>query len=633
MLKTIIEKSIFLTFLLTLIVNTLLADVGKLRCMWREDPTTSMVIGWDQLSGTNPIFYFDRNQLAGQRFENYATARMPDKVLQKKGMNNHFVRLTGLVPDTRYFFKINDTKGSSRIYSFQTAPASPYTRLSIIAGGDSRNHRAGRINANKLVGKLQPHFVMFGGDMTGADNDKQWLAWFDDWQHTITKDGRLTPIIVTRGNHEYANQTLNDLFDVKGRDLFYAFTFGTDLLRVYTLNSLIPSGGKQQQWLARDLQANRDVRWKTAQYHHTIRPHTKGKKEKNEQLINWATLFYKHQVQFVVESDAHVVKATYPIKPSRGPDSYEGFARDDEKGTVYLGEGCWGAPLRENNDNKPWTRASGSFNQFKWIFVDQDGVEVRTVKTDGADQVEHVDPYNIFVPPYSLNMWAPNGESVIYIKNKRTTTPASYDQHLSAGLAARGNSRPVIIEGFKAALVKKDIEVKWFAKNEPARLNYEVQRSLDNGQYVTVAKIEGRSNKDDQNPSYQFRDEGLGITAQGKYVKYRLMYKTSNGQTNYYHPPIPKLKGDGLDAPPNGQQLITDNNGRLQIKYQLKDDCAVSFQLFNEKRREVFRNLLVNQMPKNYIKSLDISQLPNGKYVLVVKADREEIERFQVLKK
>ena len=141
------------------------ADIARLRCMWREDPTTTMVIGWDQIAGTNPTLYYSTNQISGQRFESYAQVKTPDKVLYIKGMNNHFVRLRGLTPDTRYFFKIVDSNGGSRIYSFQTAPASPNTRLSIIAGGDSRNHREGRINANKLVGKLQPHFVLFGGDM------------------------------------------------------------------------------------------------------------------------------------------------------------------------------------------------------------------------------------------------------------------------------------------------------------------------------------------------------------------------------------------------------------------------------------------------------------------------------------
>lgn len=625
-------KNIVLSLVVVIFcIDTAFAEIARLRCMWREDPTTSMVVAWDQIVGTNPVLYYAPHQLQGQRFEGYAKARIPDKVLKIKGMNNHFVRLTGLTPNTRYFFKVNDNRGSSKTYSFQTAPSSPYTRLSIIAGGDSRNHRKGRINANKLVGKLQPHFVLFGGDMTGADNEKQWPLWFDDWQHTISKDGKLTPIVVTRGNHEYANKTLMDLFDVHTKDVFYAFTFGTDLLRVYTLNSLIPAGGKQQRWLANDLQQNTSVQWRMAQYHHTIRPHTKGKPEKNEQLLNWATLFHKFKVQVVVESDAHVVKTTYPIKPSKGPNSYEGFARDDENGTIYLGEGCWGAPLRAANDSKPWTRASGSFNQFKWLFIDRDGIEIRTVKTDEADLVPHSDPFNVFTIPSQLNIWSPNGESTIYVKNKGAASPVNYgaQNFTSNNFVARTTTTPPIeVKQFNASLVGKDIEVKWMAKQEPLQLQYEIQRSIGGSTYVTIAKMQGKSNNSNQNPTYQFRDAGLGITAQGKYIKYRLKYKSINGQISYYHPPVPKLDGDSK----NSQKVTVDNNGRVQIKYQILEDCAVSFQLFNAFRKEVFRNQLINQEPKNYLKSLDISQLPKGEYVLVVKAGEEEIERLQVLK-
>ena len=360
-----------------------MGKVERLRCMWREDPTTTMVIGWDQTAGSNPVLYYTAKNRGGDMTA-YAATQTPDRVIVIKGMNNHFVRLKGLRPGTTYYFKIKDSQGSTAVHSFQTAPASPYSRLSIIAGGDSRNHREARISANKIVGKLRPHFVLFGGDMTSADVDKEWLDWFDDWQHTISEDRRLTPIVVARGNHEYSNKTLIDLFDVQTIDLYYAHTFGTDMLRIYTLNSLIPSGGKQQAWLMKDLEKNDYIQWKMAQYHHTIRPHTKRKPEKNEMLLNWATLFYKYQVQLVVESDAHVVKTTYPIKPSRAAGSHEGFIRDDELGTVYVGEGCWGAPLRNNDDPKPWTRASGSFNQFKWIFVDREKIEVRTIQTDGA---------------------------------------------------------------------------------------------------------------------------------------------------------------------------------------------------------------------------------------------------------
>ena len=63
-----------------------------------------------------------------------------------------------------------------------------------------------------------------------------------------------------------------------------------------------------------------------------------------------------------MESDAHLVKSTWPIRPSTDADNEEGFIRDDKNGTVYVGEGCWGAPLRGADDNKSWTRDSDSFN-------------------------------------------------------------------------------------------------------------------------------------------------------------------------------------------------------------------------------------------------------------------------------
>jgi hypothetical protein len=134
---------------------------------------------------------------------------------------------------------------------------------------------------------------MFGGDMTGGDIASQWKPWFDDWQLTMGPDRHLIPIIATRGNHESSNKTLVDLFDVPSEDVYYALSLGGNLLRIYTLNSMIASGGDQRIWLEKDLQAHRDHRWKTAQYHFATRPHTSKKAERNTQAYNWSTLFYE----------------------------------------------------------------------------------------------------------------------------------------------------------------------------------------------------------------------------------------------------------------------------------------------------------------------------------------------------
>lgn len=391
------------------------AKTDKYRLMWRSDPATTMVIGWNQVSGTQPVVRYDVVD-HGQRAHAYTFAKVPDKVVWAKGMHNHFARLHDLKPNTVYYFIIEDSEGVSPRMYFRTAPASPDVRLSIVAGGDSRNHREVRRQANLLAGKLRPDFILFGGDMTAGNTSSEWQAWLDDWQLVRTTDGYIPPVLVTRGNHEMTNEVLVNLFDLPNPKAYYALTFGGNLLRVYTLNSLIPAGEAQGAWLERDLKAHTDVRWKIAQYHFPIRPHQSKKRPRDDQYKYWAPLFYRYGVRVVMESDAHVVKATWPLKPDRGPHAHEGFSIDKVWGTVYLGEGCWGAPLRINDDDKPWTRASGSFNQFKWIFVDAQRIEIRTVKVESAEAVAEVSPHNRFSAPFGLSLWAPPSGEVIVLE-------------------------------------------------------------------------------------------------------------------------------------------------------------------------------------------------------------------------
>ncbi len=419
--KTIKNIS-FLLLTLTLSTITLQAKSVRFRAMWRSNPATSMVIGWDQISGANPVLYYGTED-RGKNYQAYPSQQRPDNIMQGKGMNNHFVRLENLTPNTTYFFVVVDNEGVSRRLSFKTTPDNPLQRLSVMAGGDSRNNREARINANKLVSKLRPDFILFSGDFTTDDNATQWQKWFDDWQLTIGSDGRLFPVVVARGNHEASNATMVALFDIKSESVYYGLSFGGNLLRVYTLNTMVPPGGKQKIWLESDLKSNRNKIWKIAQYHQAIKPHTDSKPELTELMINWATLFHKYRVNIALESDAHVVKWTWPVRPSRESGSEEGFIRDDERGTVYLGEGGWGAPLRVNNDDKSWTRNSGSFNQFKWIFIDQYHIEVRTIRINEADKVTEVRDYNRFSVPRGLKVWSPSNGDVLTIVNRNAPPP------------------------------------------------------------------------------------------------------------------------------------------------------------------------------------------------------------------
>lgn len=585
--------------------------------MWRDDPATTMVIGWDQKSGQYPVLHYG-DMDGGKDPAQYAFQQEPDRTIRSKGMNNNFVRLENLRSNTVYYFIVADSDGCSERYSFKTAPDSSYERLSIVAGGDSRNYRKARRNANKLVAKLNPDCVMFGGDMTGGDTAKEWLEWFDDWKHTVRTDGRMIPIIVARGNHEYSNTTLFELFDTPNDKLYYALNLGGDLLRVYTLNSLISSGGDQRDWLSKDLEQHGHMAWRFAQYHYAIRPHTRAKREQNGQLKNWASLFYDFGVKLVMESDAHVVKLTHPLRPSRETGSDEGFVRDDLNGTTYIGEGCWGAPLRRNNDDKSWTKASGSFNQFKLVFVDMNGVEVRTIKTDNADEVSEGNPDNRFELPAGLDVWNPNDESVLYLEKRNTVLVNNVRSQNTVGKMVLSEST-----------VEKSEEVhtiSWKTTEESdGRATFEVQRSVNKEDFMTFALVSGRKNAAN---TYQIKDSYK--IKEGEEISYRLKHIGSDGASVFYKVKrVNELKPDW-----GAYQIVAPNpeTGLVKIKYNLKEPGDVAISLIDVGSIELKKSFYKNQKSGNYLKSIDVSTLPDGHYLLVIKIGEEVINHFRIEK-
>lgn len=420
------------------------AGTSKYRLTLRDNPATSMTIGWVQDSGSNPVVYYGTQDF-GTNYQSYPNSKSVDRSVGARGMNHRFARLVGLQPDTAYYFVIVDSDSVSNRFWFKTAAADD-SSFTIIAGGDSRNNQSVRIRANKMVAKLRPTAVFFGGDMTDQDSNSQWQTWLNDWQYTIAGDGRMFPVVAARGNHESTNSVIHDIFDTPHDRNFYALTFGT-LLRAYTLNSEDTEGGTQASWLADDLAANQGLVWRTAQYHKPMRPHVSSKSEGWDEYDAWADLFYQNQVQLVVECDSHCVKATWPIRPSSASGNDEGFVRDDAAGTVYVGEGTWGAPLRTANDGKSWTRASASFNQFKWILVAGDRLEIKTVRYDNVDSVGSVSDSSPWSEPSGIDLWQPSSGGTITILNQNVDAPAvAFSQPNDGDFFNSGDQVDVVVD-------------------------------------------------------------------------------------------------------------------------------------------------------------------------------------------
>ena len=399
-----------------LISHVSFAKARFVRVIFNSNASTSATIIWDQNRGNFIGLAFDttqnlfsNNNLLPLSSENFA-----------KGMHTCIIRLKNLKSNHRYYFSIKDSEGYSRLYYFSTVPDNPNSKLSFIAGGDSRDNRPIRSKANKMVSKLKPHAVLFNGDFINLDLSHQWITWFEDWEHTIDIDGRVTPLVVSRGNHERSNRILVKLFDVPHPKLYYSTEFGGNLVNIISLNSEILKIGGQKFFLRNNLEKHRHFHWQIPQYHRPIRAHVSFKKEMNTQYRNFVPLFEKYSnVRLCLENDSHTCKITWPILSSKSEESEEGFIRNDSIGIVYAGEGCWGAPLRAADDLKSWTRDAGKVNQFNWIFVSKEKIELRTVLYDNVSAVESLSERNRFQSPNNIMLFGPkNGTLVEILPNK-----------------------------------------------------------------------------------------------------------------------------------------------------------------------------------------------------------------------
>jgi hypothetical protein len=389
------------------------AKARFVRVTFGLNPSNEASIIWDQNRGEFLGLYLDTVDPSVNRFRTKLELSEKNSV---RGMKNHIVRLKDLKPNTRYYFTIKDTEGFGRSYYFSTVSDSPNERFSFIAGGDSRDNRIVRQKADKLVAKLKAHAVLFNGDFTGIDIEKQWKEWFLDWENSIDKDGRITPLIVTRGNHEHSNKVLVALFDVPHKKVFYNTIFGGNLLNLVSLNSEIQKVGPQKIFLRNTLAEHTSFQWQIIQYHRPVRAHVASKKEMQTQYKNFVPLFEKHKnVRLCLENDSHTWKVTWPIVSSKEADADEGFKRDDAKGIVYAGEGTWGAPLRPADDKKSWTRDAEAINQFNWIFVSKEKIELRTVKYENEADVESLTEKNRFQMPKNIELYGPVNGTLVEI--------------------------------------------------------------------------------------------------------------------------------------------------------------------------------------------------------------------------
>lgn len=421
-MKTLINSAVLLSAGTLLAANAFGATTHH-RVVWDGNPASEAVIGFSPNGSSNSAYV----KFGYSTDENTWTNASVNATRTFAGsLQSSFVRLTGLNANSAVYYRVCDSSGCGDRFWFKTAPTDNSSFVAI-AGGDTRTGWTTRREGNELIAKIRPLFIMHGGDFTNSNNASEMNEFFSDWQLTYSNDTvnniqykRIYPILPTHGNHEDNNySTLCQVFGVEYRNSgcnahdTYGAVEISPLLRVYTLNSQFQNSGwssyatAMNNWFANDLATDGDaVAWRFAQYHKPMYPHYSGKSD-NPTLFNWwADEFYNESMNLVVESDTHINKITEALKPSGSS-----FTSTTTGGTVYVGEGSWGAPARSANDPKSWTIDLASIQQFKVLSVQSAKVEVRTAQFDGnASTLSRTDRANDpLALPSNVNWWNANG--------------------------------------------------------------------------------------------------------------------------------------------------------------------------------------------------------------------------------
>ncbi|MGF1587151.1 MAG: fibronectin type III domain-containing protein [Bacteroidales bacterium] len=349
---------------------------------WQSDPSTSMTITWrtDERGENHSLRYAELQDGPNRQWKALEAETF---TFEETSAWLHTAELNDLKPGRKYSVII-DHPTHPDLFNFQTMPDNENRReLVFLAGGDSRSRRDVRQEMNELAILENPDFIIFDGDfINNALSEEQWDDWFDDWHdQMITADGLRIPVVPSIGNHEVEGSYLQprenapfymNRFVVPEPRTYYVLQMSPDLVLVTLDTDHIVEVTDQTEWLDKTLEANKDVRWKLVQWHvaawPSVRDFDGGLPRKIRE--HWIPVIEKHNVDLVIEAHDHAYKKTLPIRNN---------SQDDENGIVYIGDGGWGAPIRDTKDPSEywWLEEAVKIDHFWKLTLSEDGSDLQ----------------------------------------------------------------------------------------------------------------------------------------------------------------------------------------------------------------------------------------------------------------
>ncbi len=382
---------------------------------WNDDPATTQAVTWRTDASVDSGFAFlmfaDSAPEAKdvRRFEATTTSLEASSGLA----HYHSVVFRGLLPGTRYAYRVGSDAGLSEWFLFRTADLDPGTETALSAQivgfapftflymGDAQNDHLtwwSRTIRAAYAAAPDARFIVHAGDLVShGDDDAQWEAWFQagGWIHAML------PCIPAPGNHEYLKSTgKKGPFTSHWREVFTLPENGIPGLeeanyfldyqgvRIVTLNTYqdLPA---QAEWLERVLSDNPN-RWTVAAFHYPIYSGY-GTRNNAELRALVKPILEKHHVDLVLTGHDHVyARGQAPVGDYAPGDSTSPKPVLGTSGPVYV---ISVSGPKQYEVNAPWAKRYGENVQlYQIIHVSADTLryESRTVTGELYDAFDLV---------------------------------------------------------------------------------------------------------------------------------------------------------------------------------------------------------------------------------------------------
>ncbi len=373
---------------------------------WSGDPTNGQTVVWndDSGAGLEVVQYVAADSYMDESSFSSGSSGQVNAASKSVGYGENAktyyeAAMSGLAPETTYYYRAGSEDNWSEVKTFTTAPASASPSgqsFSFMYLGDVQHNTTaaaeypvwGSLLAGAYASNPDIAFGLMGGDMVQSGSD------MNDWKYFLSYGSDVfskIPMMPTIGNHESnfiggkAQFYLDILaLPVNGPDgfeeEFYSFDYGT--VHITVLNSWALSSEQNldetrkaavADWITTDLASAQDAKFRIVLLHHTAYA-LANDAVCDAVLAEWAPLLEAGGADLVLCGHQHVYSRSYPMSSGR---------IDYENGITYV-MGNSGLKFYDTADTTHQEKTIYNTSTYQIFNVNGDTLSLSTYDSSGS---------------------------------------------------------------------------------------------------------------------------------------------------------------------------------------------------------------------------------------------------------